>query len=106
MPGPPFIQVHKTKAQAKEPMKMIGNTGAFSILSPALTTCAALGLISFGTTLGHAAAPLAVQQLKCEYRVNPVGLDLVRPRLSWIVASNRRGQRQSAYQILVAASAA
>jgi len=43
--------------------------------------------------------------LRCEYRVNPLGLDTPRPRLSWIVESDRRGQRQTAYQVLVASSA-
>ncbi|HOW66992.1 MAG TPA: family 78 glycoside hydrolase catalytic domain [Candidatus Paceibacterota bacterium] len=43
-------------------------------------------------------------QLRCEYRTNPTGLDVVNPRLSWIVESNQRGQRQTAYQILAASS--
>ncbi len=37
--------------------------------------------------------------------MNPLGLDIPRPRLSWILESDRRGARQSAYQILVASSA-
>ncbi|HEY7419724.1 MAG TPA: alpha-L-rhamnosidase N-terminal domain-containing protein, partial [Ktedonobacteraceae bacterium] len=41
-------------------------------------------------------------QLKCEHRVNPLGIDVVSPRLSWVLESFLRGQRQSAYQILVA----
>jgi alpha-L-rhamnosidase len=44
--------------------------------------------------------------LRCEYRVNPLGLDEVQPRLTWRVASGERGQKQTAYQILVASSAA
>ncbi|MFO7169402.1 MAG: glycoside hydrolase family 78 protein [Chloroflexota bacterium] len=44
-------------------------------------------------------------RLRCEHLVNPLGLDIARPRLSWIVESDRRGQRQTAYQILVASSA-
>jgi alpha-L-rhamnosidase len=45
--------------------------------------------------------------LRCEYRVEPVGVDVREPRLSWkLVASppGARGVRQSAYQILVASS--
>ena len=42
------------------------------------------------------------RDLRCEYRVNPLGIDAAEPRLSWIVASDERGQRQSAYQVLVA----
>jgi len=41
-------------------------------------------------------------RLRCEYLTNPLGIDVVRPRLSWIVESEQRGQRQSAYQLLVA----
>jgi alpha-L-rhamnosidase len=48
------------------------------------------------------AAPLTPASLRCEYRVNPVGIDETAPRLSWLVASKERGERQSAYQVLVA----
>jgi len=44
------------------------------------------------------------KELRCEYRINPQGIDVVRPRLSWILESGQRGQEQSAYQILVASS--
>lgn len=40
--------------------------------------------------------------LRCEYRVDPLGLDTRRPRLSWILKSSGRGVLQSSYQILVA----
>lgn len=43
--------------------------------------------------------------LRCEYHVNPLGIDQTSPRLSWELESARpdqRGQKQSAYQILVA----
>jgi hypothetical protein len=49
-------------------------------------------------------AGLAVSRLRCEYLENPAGIDVREPRLSWIVASGERGQRQTAYQILVAGS--
>jgi len=45
--------------------------------------------------------------LQCEYLVEPRGLDIDHPRLSWKLAprySDRRGQRQTGYQVLVAAS--
>ena len=37
---------------------------------------------------------------RCEYREDPLGIDITAPRLSWIVSSSRRGQRQTAYHIL------
>ena len=42
--------------------------------------------------------------LRCEYRVDPRGVEAVQPRLSWVLESSARGQSQSAYQILVASS--
>lgn len=45
--------------------------------------------------------------LRCEYLVNPQGIDVTRPRLSWRLSardSAQRGQRQTAYQILVAST--
>jgi alpha-L-rhamnosidase len=42
--------------------------------------------------------------LKCEYRVDPLGIDEGAPRLSWALESEGRGQVQSAYRILAASS--
>jgi alpha-L-rhamnosidase len=47
-------------------------------------------------------APLGVEQLRCEYLKDPLGVDAAQPRLSWIVDSDQRGQCQTAYQVLVA----
>src|SRR5690242_765806 len=40
--------------------------------------------------------------LRCEYLVDPLGIDVRAPRLSWIVESTARAQKQTAYQVLVA----
>jgi alpha-L-rhamnosidase len=42
---------------------------------------------------------------RCEYLVNPLGIDERKPRLSWQIESDRRGARQTHYRILVASSA-
>jgi len=47
---------------------------------------------------------LNVSNLTCEYRTNPLGIDVLQPRLSWQLESDQRGTRQTAYRILVAAS--
>jgi len=47
-----------------------------------------------------------VSSLRCEYLVSPLAIDTSQPRLSWTVESNLRGARQTAYQIIVAASRA
>jgi len=46
---------------------------------------------------------LSVEELRCEYLVNPLGIDVERPRLSWTMTAGPRGRRQSAYHVLVAA---
>lgn len=45
-----------------------------------------------------------VERLRCESRENPLGIDRLQPRLSWIVASSVRGDRQTAWQVLVGSS--
>ena len=42
--------------------------------------------------------------LQCEYRLNPLGLDVLKPHLMWQVQSRERDQVQTAYEILVADS--
>lgn len=48
-----------------------------------------------------AEGPLAPAGLRCEYLTNPEGVDVKRPRFFWIPGHTERGQRQTAYQILV-----
>ncbi len=45
-----------------------------------------------------------VRSLRCEYRSDPLGVDTSAPRLSWVIASDRRGEVQTAYQVLVAST--
>ncbi len=45
---------------------------------------------------------LKVVDLTCEYRINPLGVDVVKPALSWKLQSSKYNVIQSAYQILVA----
>lgn len=42
---------------------------------------------------------LTVSHLRCEYRINPIGLDITSPRLSWHLHSDLRNCVQSDYQI-------
>ncbi len=49
-------------------------------------------------------AGLKVGDLKCEYRLNPLGIDAPQPRLSWVMESKERGQSQTAYQVLAAST--
>ena len=47
-------------------------------------------------------ADIKPANLRCEWLVNPLGVDAARPRLSWMLESDQRNQTQSAYQILAA----
>jgi len=49
-------------------------------------------------------AGLEVPRLRTEYLTNPLGIDCPQPRLQWQLESNERGQKQTAYRILVAGS--
>jgi alpha-L-rhamnosidase len=51
------------------------------------------------------APALRISHLRCEYLVAPLGIDERAPRLSWTLASDRRGARQTAYRVRVAGTA-
>lgn len=65
-------------------------------------------LAAIGTGLSATATsidgPLTVKTLRCEYSVNPVGIDVPRPRLSWQLQSPERRTLQTSYEVRVAAS--
>jgi len=67
-----------------------------------------LGILLVSCTLdltSLAAAPTAkvlVHNLTVEYRTNPLGIDTTVPRFSWQIQSDVRGQKQTAYCVLVA----
>lgn len=65
------------------------------------------GFLSLGACEAASLDPgrLAVRGLRAEYRVDPLGIDERQPQLSWIVESTERGERQTAYRVLVATSA-
>jgi hypothetical protein len=47
---------------------------------------------------------MTVKNPGCEHLENPLGVDAPHPRLNWILQSDQRGDRQTAYQILAASS--
>ena len=62
-------------------------------------------LIAFQICWGVGVAGAAsVTGLRCEDQTNPLGIDAARPGLTWMMNSNRRGDDQSAYQVLVAST--
>ncbi len=52
------------------------------------------------------ASDLEAYDLRVEFRKNPLGVDAEQPRLSWKLRSDVRGERQTAYRLLVATSPA
>lgn len=59
-----------------------------------------LSLIFLFGSFSLFAAPKPVS-LRCEYLVNPLGVDAMHPRLTWMLDDDRQGARQTAYQIFV-----
>lgn len=56
------------------------------------------------SALSLSAPAMTVDDPRCEYARNPVGIDTLQPRLSWTLLDDAPGQIQTAYQIRVAAS--
>jgi len=51
-----------------------------------------------------ASAQIKLVNLKCEYLVNPLGIDEQQPRFTWQIESGRSGSYQQAYQLVVGTS--
>ena len=69
-------------------------------MKPALNLLLLAALLVAPLTV-HAIAPTA---LKTEFLKNPLGIDTVKPRFSWIVEDTTPGAKQTAYQVQAASS--
>jgi hypothetical protein len=63
-------------------------------------------LILSATLLAAATQGAEVVNLRCEGRLDPIGIDTAQPALSWNIDSSLRGDLQTEYQIMVASSQA
>jgi alpha-L-rhamnosidase len=63
-------------------------------------------LSTFASLSGSAAAAMTPENLRCEYRSDPLGVDNPRPRLSWTLKSDGKDEIQASYRVLVASSRA
>lgn len=61
-------------------------------------------LITISVIKSQAISKNQVIDLVCEYRTNPIGIDVKKPRLSWKLVSDQQNILQSAYEIRVADS--
>ncbi len=64
-----------------------------------------LALVVFFIAVQQLSAQVTVTNLRCEMRVNPLGIEAQQPRLSWQLQSNLRNVVQTSYQILVSSTA-
>ena len=53
---------------------------------------------------GNATAQLSIEELRCENKPAPVGVDQHQVRFSWVLSSPENGQYQTAYQLIIASS--
>ena len=58
-------------------------------------------LLLISGSSAFSAAKTEVKELVCEYQVNPMGIDVQKPRLSWQMASVEANVLQTAYEIKV-----
>ncbi len=77
-------------------MQLLKKSGFFMVY--------AIGLLCVTCSFASHAQIGAVEpvELRCEYAANPLGIDAIKPRLSWLLSSRQRDQKQTAYQVLVA----
>lgn len=47
---------------------------------------------------------VSLKNLLCDYSNSPIGIENTKPRLSWQIVSKERGEKQTAYQIIVSSS--
>lgn len=63
-----------------------------------------LGLLIIAMTFAPIALAegLHIENPRCEYLVNPLAIEEAHPRLSWTLVADRRAEKPTAYQVLVA----
>lgn len=65
---------------------------------------AAVALALSCGSMAEAQTALRVKNLRCEYKVDPLGIDVRRPRLSWELESAEKNVVQTSYELQVAGS--
>jgi len=63
-------------------------------------------VLALSASSGFAPATLTVSNLRCEYNVDPLGIDVPKPRFSWQLESSEKGVLQTSYEVRVATSEA
>jgi len=76
-------------------------------IGPASLILAGCSLLDPRASIAAGAAGIRAAGLRCEYRQDPLGIDVVQPRLSWTLeaaSGAARGLAQSAWRVLVAST--
>lgn len=58
-------------------------------------------LLGIFAAQANATTRFTPSHLRCENLLDPLGIDVVKPRLSWILDSDRSNERQTAYEVVV-----
>jgi len=94
-PPPPTVHGERKLARISDTLLFSGGTNAIEVDPYFL--CSPIPLLPAQES-PMAGAPSG---LRCEYLADPVGIDVPQPRLSWVLEHSARGERQTAYQVLV-----
>ncbi len=98
--GGMVARFHEILLRMKRVLEVVAASDGSRVARWAAVWVIALGWAAFG-----ARAEWRVERLRTEYLEAPLGVETTAPRLSWQVVSEERGQRQTAYRILVATDA-
>jgi alpha-L-rhamnosidase len=85
-------------------IRLTGKYMIYSIINSNILKQAALGIsLTVSLLVGrvNGAVPPAISAMKCEYLVNPLGIDAKYPRLTWVLVDDSHGAAQTAYQLWV-----
>ena len=110
LPAKPFQPPRaRHNLEVENPIMKARFSRSTTIISDRVVIGVVLLALIVGTLPVYAGAgkgAVSAQELRCEYLLNPLGIDVQNPRLSWLLdaADNVRGQ--SAYRVLVASSPA
>ena len=78
--------------------------GSFPINLEGVTLISLFLILCTNVISANSYSHISFKRLLVEYAENPINIDESHPRFSWIISSDRRNQRQSAYRIMVASS--
>jgi alpha-L-rhamnosidase len=68
---------------------------------PLKKSISCLLIIASAFSFNNADAAAKIDGLKCECLINPLGIDAIHPRLTWIMDDTRHGAMQIAYQLAI-----